>query len=265
MKIIFFFLTFFCVLFAKPSQVIPQLSVKVKDFFEIPQAKDFLYKDIKYRIFLAKSKLQGANYKLFVSLDGNAFFPRILNLYQNPPKEPIIIVGVGYDSPKAFDTLKRTRDYMPKVLGEDFQGGGGDKEFLSFVQEILLPFLAKKYPINPDYKAFFGHSFGGIFVLNSLLKESRDFTHFFINSPSLWWGEASFLPREIRLKSCPLIFITQGELESHLVEKKSFLSAQSLANRITQESACVAYFKSFEGQTHGSVIEKDMEFALENF
>ncbi|MDE5926531.1 MAG: hypothetical protein K2N75_03765 [Helicobacter sp.] len=45
-----------------------------------------------------------------------------------------------------------------------------------------------------------------------------------------------------------MIFIIQGELESHLVEKKSFLSAQSLANRITQESACVVYFKVLRGK-----------------
>lgn len=74
------------------------------------------------------------------------------------------------------------------------------------------------------------------------------FLAFFINSPSLWWGEASFLPREIRLKNCPLIFITQGELESHLVEKKSFLSAQSLANRITQESLVWCILKVLMGK-----------------
>ncbi|MCX2683151.1 alpha/beta hydrolase-fold protein [Campylobacter sp. MIT 21-1685] len=268
MRKIFFLIIAVVYLYAKPSQDIIPISLKAKNFFEIIQPIDFAYKDNVYRIFIAKSKSKAKNYKVLYTLDGNAFFSRFLNAFKTKPKYPLLIVALGYKGDAAFHMKERRKDYTPKVLGEEFKDGGNSEEFLAFFQDILLPFIEKQYPINKDFKGLFGHSFGGLFTLFALDKNT-DLTHFFINSPSLWWGQGSFLPSNFALKSCPKVFITQGELEQNnfLVNrmKISKITPKELAERIAKESSCEVGFKLFEKQTHGSVIEKDIQFALENF
>lgn len=241
----------------KPSQNIEKLNDNVYENFSISE-KIIAKNDKIYKIFIAKSKTCQTQCDFLYILDANAHFPMILNLVKKP--DNLIIIGIGYKTDQAYDIKNRTKDYTPKI--QNNKDGGGDKEFLSFLKDEVFKMTENGYKIKN--RAIFGHSFGGLFVLNTLLVDSSLFTHYFIASPSLWWGESSFLPSVLSLKTCPKIFITLGSLEKQRSEFKHN-NAKNLAKRLKNDSKCDVVFKLFENKTHGSVIKKSLNFTLENF
>ncbi|ECK0156512.1 alpha/beta hydrolase [Campylobacter jejuni] len=257
-KILFLFCSFFLA-FAKPSLEIPKLSKQAKQNFILKNVK-FNYNGTIYKIFIAKNKNENSNYKykIIYLLDGNAFFPLFLNLFNTPVKENLLIIGIGYDNNLAFDTQKRTKDYTPTTnLNKQ---GGGSKEFRNFLITQLIPYINKMYPIDFSHQILFGHSFGGLFAIDTLLYDSKIFSHYFIISPSLWWDNSEFLPNIIKLQTCPKIYIGLGSLEtnSSIIKGVAKLNAQKLSEKISKETNCKTHFKLFKNETHGSVISKAM-------
>lgn len=263
----------FCIwgfLFGAPSQKIEPITQKAKELFEIETPKIFTYQDRRYKIFIAKNKSKRAKnqekrkYKVLFLLDGNAFFSRYLNTYSKPPEQDILVVAIGYDENLAFNVAKRTKDYTPKVSGEEFQKGGGSLDFLNFLKTNLLPYIKEHYFVDTSHLGIFGHSFGGLFVLWSFLQENRLFSHYFIASPSLWWGEASFIPDEIKTTNCPKIFLLKGSKERRRSENPQ-TNLQYFAKRLEKEGTCKPNIKVFKNQTHGGVIDKVLNFTREKF
>ncbi|ANE33294.1 IroE protein [Campylobacter hyointestinalis] len=257
---------FLCInLLAKPSNEIPKISSKAYEIFEIHSPFYFENNSTRYKVFTAKTKRQTSELTVIYTLDGNAFFPTLLNLYADSfidKASNLLIVAIGYDSDLAFDTLKRTKDYTPKVTKEEFSKGGNADIFLEFVKTSIIPSIEKSYNVSSPKRAIFGHSFGALFALNALLKSSNTFHYYFIASPSLWWGDGSFLPQNITLKSCPEIYITIGSLERQR-GKTHTINAKNLADRIGLQSGCEVKFKMFENKTHGSVIPKAMSLMID--
>ncbi|HEC1156681.1 TPA: alpha/beta hydrolase [Campylobacter jejuni] len=255
---LFLFCSFFLA-FAKPSLEIPKLSKQAKQNFILENVK-FNYNGTIYKIFIAKNKNENSNYKykIIYLLDGNAFFPLFLNLFNTPVKENLLIIGIGYDNNLAFDTQKRTKDYTPTTnLNKQ---GGGSKEFRNFLITQLIPYINKMYPIDFSHQILFGHSFEGLFAIDTLLYDSKIFSHYFIISPSLWWDNSEFLPNIIKLQTCPKIYIGLGSLEtnSSIIKGVAKLNAQKLSEKISKETNCKTHFKLFKNETHGSVISKAM-------
>lgn len=85
-------------------------------------------------------------------------------------------------------------------------------------------------------------------------------------SPSLWWGGSEFIPKRISLSNCPQIYMALGSAESNssIKKAKAKISVKELGMQILNHSACEVEFKLFENETHGSVIEKAMIWAIEN-
>ncbi|WP_104697403.1 MULTISPECIES: alpha/beta hydrolase [unclassified Helicobacter] len=257
----------FCIwgaLVCAPSQEIEPISQRARNFFEIQSPKILSYQDTKYKIFIAKTKADAKRYKVLFLLDGNALFSQYLNSYLDSPKQDLLVIGVGYEDNFAFNIPKRTKDYTPMVLGKEFEKGGGSLDFFNFFKRKLLPYIRQHYPINTSYQGIFGHSFGGLFVLWSLLQESGLFSHYFIVSPSLWWGEASFLPDNILIKKCPKIFLLKGS-EERIRSKNPQTDMINFAERLEKESFCFPEIKIFINETHGSVIKKALDFTKKSF
>lgn len=259
MKKILFLFCSFLLAFAKPSLEIPKLSEQAKQNFILENIK-FNHNGTIYKIFIAKNKNENLNYKykIIYLLDGNAFFPLFLNPFNTPAKENLLIVGIGYDNDLAFDTQKRTKDYTPTAnLNKQ---GGGSKEFRNFLTSQLIPYINKTYPIDLNHQILFGHSFGGLFAIDTLLYNTKLFSHYFIISPSLWWDNSNFLPDTIKLQTCPKIYIGLGSLEtnSSIIKGVAKLNAKELSEKISKETTCKAHFKFFENETHGSIIPKAM-------
>ncbi|QWU80539.1 alpha/beta hydrolase [Campylobacter novaezeelandiae] len=257
----FFYLFLLSLAFAKPDQKIPEISTPAKKIFFIEKAIYFTHHNTNYKIFIATNNTNAKQYKTIYLLDGNAFFPLFLNLFSKPIKEDLLIIGIGYDTPLAFDIKNRTKDYTPDKKAS-FKEGGGSDNFRTFLKTQLIPYIEQRYRSDKNYKAIFGHSFGGLFALDTLLKDSKLFSHYFIISPSLWWNQTKFLPEKIKLSTCPKIYFALGSAER---KRNASLSVKELSQKISQESFCKSSFKLFKNETHGSVINKAMIYAKDIF
>lgn len=88
--------------------------------------------------------------------------------------------------------IDRNKDLSPTHIANWKTSGGADK-FLSFIKDELIPYINKKYPSNGD-NTLWGHSLGGLFVVNTLLNEPKTFKSYIAVDPSLWWDNC-YIPR----------------------------------------------------------------------
>ena len=83
-------------------------------------------------------------------------------LSRNGRMPPMIVVGL-------FNT-DRTRDLTPYKDKEDdaqLPTAGGADRFLQFVETELMPWVERQYRTQ-KFRAFAGHSFGGLFAMHAL-------------------------------------------------------------------------------------------------
>ena len=266
---------FACDLRAKPPQKIEQASGAAHEMFNV---SDFILKSKsgeKYKIFIARQKNVARYDRVVFMVDANAQFPILLNSYaqiyangakQNAKAMPklsktVLIVGIGYDSPLAYDTKRRTRDLTPAASGEEYANGGGAAEFYDFVKDELFPLVEKKYSTAKSDKIYFGHSFGGLFGIYALLRDDGIFDEFFIASPSLWWGESQLISDALdegklrsNLKAKFIMLVTGSrEMRKGKTDKAGILKAADLAE-ILKARGFSCEFRLYEGASHGEVI-----------
>ena len=266
---------FACDLGAKPPQKIERISGAAREMFNV---SDFILKSKsgeKYKIFIARQKNVARYDRVVFMVDANAQFPILLNSYakiyangakQNTKAVPklsktVLIVGIGYDSPLAYDIKRRTRDLTPAASGEEYANGGGAAEFYDFVKDKLFPLVEKKYSTAKSDKIYFGHSFGGLFGIYALLRDDGIFDEFFIASPSLWWGESQLIRDALdegKLRSnlkAKFIILVAGsrEIRKGKTDKAGILKAADLAE-ILKTKGLSCEFKLYEGTSHGEVI-----------
>jgi len=90
----------------------------------------------------------------------------------------MIIVGIQY--------VDRRRDYTPdKVVTVRENNSGGGENFLSILEDELIPELDQKYRTDP-YRILFGHSLGGLLASHTYMKKETLFNAFIAVDPSLW-------------------------------------------------------------------------------
>ena len=266
---------FACDLRAKPPQKIEQASGAAHEMFNV---SDFILKSKsgeKYKIFIARQKNVARYDRVVFMVDANAQFPILLNSYakiyangakQNAKAVPklsktVLIVGIGYDSPLAYDIKRRTRDLTPAASGEEYANGGGAGEFYDLVKDELFPLVEKKYSTAKSDKIYFGHSFGGLFGIYALLRDDGIFDEFFIASPSLWWGESQLIRDALdegKLRSnlkAKFIMLVAGsrEMRKGKTDKAGILKAADLAE-ILKARGLSCEFRLYEGASHGEVI-----------
>lgn len=144
---------------------------------------------------------------------------------------PALVVGVGYAGGDGM--ARRLRDLTPSIdqryltmaratpgpfaLPTDVVPGGADA-FLAFLHEELKPFIASRYPIDPDDQTLAGLSLGGLFVLHVLFTQPRAFRRWMAMSPSIWWDERRVLAEEAALAERVMdldarLFLSVGALE----------------------------------------------------
>lgn len=142
-----------------------------------------------------------------------------------------VLVGIGYPTDAAYDSERRSWDYSPppgqtypphRPGGPSVRTGGAD-DFLAFIEAELKPFLATRVPLDPRRQAIFGHSFGGLFVLQALFTRPQAFTHWIAMSPSIYWENYAVLRSERRFAALspgqrgrPKLLMAVGEYERHL-------------------------------------------------
>ena len=133
-------------------------------------------------------------------VDGNAALMEFDDalLKELADSSPQVLVFIGYDNELRTDTPARTRDYTPRLPipggeeGPPLPSGGADA-FLDLIERRVKPEVARRVPVDPQRQALWGHSFGGLFVLQALFQRTGMYQTYVAASPSLWWGEGWML------------------------------------------------------------------------
>lgn len=96
----------------------------------------------------------------------------------------------------AIPNTQRSRDLTP-TRSLELPGGsqpdhmkttGGGGNFTAFIEKELFPYIENNYRTAP-YRVLIGHSLGGLFVINMLLKHPQMFDSYLAIDPSMWWDD----------------------------------------------------------------------------
>ncbi|HBZ93749.1 MAG TPA: alpha/beta hydrolase [Pseudomonas sp.] len=151
-----------------------------------------------YRLYLSKPQGEAPpqGYPVVYVLDAELFFPLLAQqaLMYTPHaardgREAVLVVGIGYPGDAPFDIPARAEDYTPPApnLGDSHTREGGAERFLDFIEDEVKPLVASRYKVDTRRQTLFGHSYGGLFTLYSLLSRPQAFQRYVAASPSLWW------------------------------------------------------------------------------
>lgn len=139
-------------------------------------------------------------------LDGNAMFAAFADarrLQEWSDVGKAIVVGVGYPGDMPYD-VRRLDDYTPPLVDPPpanlrrfakYPSGGWDR-FLDFLTGKLRGEIARRYAVDPERQALFGHSLGGLLALHALYTRPQAFQSIIAASPSLDWDDEAELRDE---------------------------------------------------------------------
>lgn len=223
-----------------------------------------------YRIQTATlGEMPSEGYPVLFVLDGEAFFPSLFNIMQslmpNPvtrSNAPCLIVGIGYTTGSVRDLTQRAADYTPPLgdnaTADERQQFGQADRFAAFIDSELTAFLESKYRLDKNETAVFGHSFGALFGLYSLLSHRRFRRHWLV-SPSIWWHNRrilDFMPSENRLNGID-VCLNIGALErgsgcKRREERDMAGLSERMAAELDRHGAAV-FFREYPNADHGNV------------
>ncbi len=221
-----------------------------------------------YRVFVYEPAAPppATGYPVIFALDGNLTFPLLATMdgaFALRGGAAALVVGIGYptDDPVEIFTL-RAGDLTPP----------GSRDFHRFLTEELRPAIAGAFPVDPDDQTLYGHSWGGLFVLDVLFNHPGAFSAFVASSPSIWWGERSVLAGEAAFaakiqgrKAEPRVLITVGSREGEPPEARMVDNARELAERLSKIDGAARYqvsFHLFEGEDHLTALPASIGRAL---
>ncbi|MBB5222551.1 hypothetical protein HNP73_002487 [Amaricoccus macauensis] len=148
-----------------------------------------------YRLFRAvpRAAAPADGWRSLWMLDGNAVFNR-LTADELGAVPGLVIFGVGYPVATEFDFDARARDYTPEGAGaradprQPERETGGDRRFRARLLGPLRAAAEAGVAVDPGGRCLWGHSYGGLFTLVTLLEAPGAFRRYVAVSPSLWFA-----------------------------------------------------------------------------
>lgn len=251
-----------------------------------------------YRLWLAIPAMPAPahGYPLLCMLDGNAVADSLraedLMPWVAAGHAPVI-AALGPDSDFRVDVAQRSYDYTPPIRqdgptwDDETHGrlGGGADQFLDLWSDTILPRLEARVKTDPQRKTLWGHSYGGLFALHTLLRRPSLFNRYATADASLWWQDG-FILREAE-HPAPLPSGTETSLlfmqesGAHPTRKpaagadlKEMARMQALHESVPPDSGerlvaqlraqlgLHAEFQAFPGLTHGEMLAATIAPAL---
>lgn len=134
-------------------------------------------------------------YPVAFILDGEVFLPTLSDVhsyYSGGFMPEMILVGIS-------NSKNRTRDLTTSKVTEKYgmpynEDTGEAENFTKFIESELIPFIENKYPVT-NYRTLIGHSYGGLFTINMLLKHPQLFANYLAIDPSLDWDDQKILKK----------------------------------------------------------------------
>jgi predicted alpha/beta superfamily hydrolase len=216
-----------------------------------------------------------SGYPLITMLDGNAVMDRLTDplLQKLSAGNPPVLVVVGYQTTLPFEVNARTYDYTPPDKEHGDAGytfsrgrkGGGSSAFRTLLEQRILPAAEKGVHVDHQQRALWGHSYGGLFVLDSYLS-SQLFTRYFAASPSVGQGFNSLLSEmQTRKASNKQITLMEGNgdrrSDSNTAEPEVLRAVRTTIEGMAENGAAARY-QLYPGLSHGQMFGASMEEAL---
>jgi len=147
---------------------------------------DFLKEERLIEVFIPQNYKPGSadKYDVLYVLDGGNWNTGLIKNVQH------FLEGESYMPPTIIVSIMgidRNKDLTPTHV-DNWKTSGGAGNFLGFIKNELIPYINQKYPSNGD-NTLWGHSLGGLFVINALLNEPKTFKTYIAVDPSLWWDD----------------------------------------------------------------------------
>lgn len=164
-----------------------------------------------YRVRIAKPKAAppAAGYPVVYLLDGNAALmeldERLLDSLSTHGAAPVLVF-IADDSALRIDAVGRSLDYTPARFTDGRvetdplnpqRRTGGAAAFAQLIATRIRPQVEARVSVDRQRQTLWGHSYGGLFVLQVLLTQPQLFQHYVAVDPSLWWGDG-FIVQQAR-------------------------------------------------------------------
>lgn len=238
------------------------------------------------RLGIPRRAAPAAGYPALYLLDGNAALAALHEswLAELEVGSPPLLVLVGPTSDRILDLDARMFDYTPappggagtadSMLGD--RPTGGALAFRELLVQRVRWEVARRAPVDLRRQGLWGHSLGGLFVLDSLFSAPADFQVYVAASPSLWWQSGLLLQRHRDFAGAQarlLILRGSAERPSFRVEEADSPRAramsalpvdapQRLAERLDALPGMEAAFHEFAGLGHGQALAASLRPAL---
>ncbi len=268
--------------------------------------------DYRILVYVPEARAPEGGFATFYILDGGAWFGTVVEAVRSRMLGneivPAVVVGIGYQADDLRTagklrfgdlTLPTGRDWLDslayKIPGLTAEMTGGAAAFLEMIEREVKPAVRRLAPINPSYESLFGHSLGGLTVLQALFSAPRSYRSFIASSPSIWWADSAILESEPGFAAVaregqaqPRILIEVGGLEqtgsraalrffqsetlmnASLARSRMVDNADQLGRRLATLRGGPEYKAEtviFPGEGHGSVVAaalgRAVSFALE--
>ena len=177
-----------------------QLNAQDQTFLQKIGVKDSIYSNAlnDYReihIQLPNSYSQESNrtYPTIYILDGRVLLPAVNTVYEfyhGGYLPEMILVGIS-------NNKNRTRDLTPTKITTKFgmpftEENGESDNFLKFIKEELIPYVESNYAVT-SHRTLIGHSYGGLFTVNTLIHSPELFSNYLAIDPTLYWDDQKLL------------------------------------------------------------------------
>ncbi|CAD7030945.1 alpha/beta hydrolase [Pseudorhizobium endolithicum] len=220
-----------------------------------------------------------AGYRALYMLDGNGAFdvltPQLLGAAQD-----VAIFGIGYPTNLRFEVNRRSLDYTPSLDGKgpvpdpqrpERQIGGADT-FLAMLTGELRRLAEANVPVDPGRRFLWGHSYGGLFALHTLLTGSSAFAGYAAISPSVWWG-GSLLQEKEKMFELPAgevvpLLVALGDREQRSDDKTPpkigpAPATMDLVRRLRRHHDLSLTVTVLEGMGHGATFAASIPSVLD--
>jgi predicted alpha/beta superfamily hydrolase len=197
-------------------------------------------------------------------LDGDSSFGMVSDLTRmmqwGGDVPPCLVVGITYPlrylehpmadqiEPRDFDLTPTPHAGLPGFSGAE-NAGGGERAFLAFIEDKLVPQINEHYGTDPNVSVLVGHSLGGLFAIGASTQSSGRLMHYLALSPSLWWDDRFELKRfENSLKGgfhhVGRLAVFVGEREEHISGAYASMVGNVVALRGVLENYPTAFDKT---------------------
>ena len=246
------------------------------DRFELDSADG----ERRYRVQLAVPRRAPppAGFPVLYLLDGNAAFAALtqaqlasMAALETPP----VIAAIGYATDLRFDVAARAYDYTPPLpeggaasagAASDPARGrrtGGADVFLDLIESRIKPAVQSRTAIDLARQSLWGHSYGGLFALHTLLKRPGAFRTYIAADPSLWWAD-EFVLRDTAappVDGVRLLVMTGGALPARASARPD--AALRFVARQAQRPGLQARLRASDGIAHGAMLTLSLGPAID--